>query len=162
MRGALAGLLLTLGGCSAAEVLDTTHSSAVIVGPAAIVYLINPAAGVVALAATAAAELMVPDGTEEHVREGKREVIDRLEDEDSTEPLPARLQRLKDELAAGEEAFAAFQERLSDVLFWASIIIGASMAFQLWHFWTGSRKSKALDDEWEWDDGGTDHTDQVG
>jgi hypothetical protein len=144
VRGALASLLLTLGGCSAAEVLDTTHSATVIVAPAAIVYLINPAAGVVALAATAAAELMVPDGTEEHIREARRDVVAKLEDADSTEPLPARLQKLKDELEAGESAFLTFREWLGDVLFWAAVVIGASVIFQLWHFWTGSRKSRAL------------------
>ena len=144
MRGALAGLLLTLGGCSAAEVLDTTHSATVIVGPAAIVYLINPAAGVVALAATAAAELFVPDGTDERVREARRDLVSKLEDPDSNEPLPARLQKLKDELEQGETAFMAFREWLGDILFWAAIIIGASVAFQLWHFWFGSRKSRTL------------------
>jgi len=144
VRGALAGLLLTLGGCSAAEVLDTTHSAAVIAGPAAIVYLINPAAGVVALAATAAAELLIPNGTEEHVREARRDVVATLEDENSTEPLPARLQRLKDEMEQGESAFLKFQEWLGDVLLWAAVIVSLSVAFQLWHYWYGSRKSRGL------------------
>ncbi len=144
MRGALASLLLILGGCSAADIQDGTHKAAVITVPTALAYLFNPWAAPVVLGATAAMEFLIPDGTEEHVREGKRELIDRLEDERSTEPLPARLQRIKDEVdAAGSlgKDLAAFLDR---VLVWGGLLVAGVVGFQLWHFWFGSLRSRAL------------------
>ena len=145
-RSVFSILLLTLlCGCSAAEILDTTHATSVIAAPAAVAYAINPVAGSLVLVTAAAAELFIPDGTEEHIREARRDILSKLEDPNSTEPLPARLQNLKDELEQGETAFTAFREWLSDILFWAAIIICASVAFQLWHFWFGSRKSNSIE-----------------
>ena len=113
-----------------------------IAAPTAVAYLFSPWAAPAVAVAVGVTELMVPDGTEEHVREGKREMIAKLEDEDSNEPLPARLQRPKDEVdAAGSlgKDLAAFLDRL---LIFGGLAVAAILLFQLWHYWTGSRRTK--------------------
>ncbi len=143
MRCALASLLLTLAcGCSAAEVLDTTHSAAVIATPAAVAYLVNPVAGILVLVASATTEMLIPDGTEEHIREARQDVVAQLEDPNSTEPLPARLQRLKDELDTSGLALKQITDLVDKAIIAAALIAAAIVGFQLYHYWKGSLVSR--------------------
>lgn len=148
MRAALL-LILLVGGCSQVTVKDTIHNLAVPTAAAIPAYLFFPLAGPVVFATTLAAELLIEDGTKEAVKEGQRDLIDILNEEGDTTPLPRRLERLKktaeDAEGLGERVSAAFDA----ALFWGALAVALIFGFQLWHYFTGSRVSRkiAADDD---------------
>ncbi len=149
MRAALLILPLLLGGCSQVTVKDTIHTLSVPTAAAIPAYMFVPIAAPVVFAVTLAAELLIEDGTTEAVKEGQRDLIDILNDEDNTTPLPRRLARLQktaeDAEGLGERIAAAFDA----ALFWGALAVALVFGFQLWHYFTGSRVSRkiAADDD---------------
>ena len=121
----LSWALLLLPSCEVADVLDTAHVGAVAVAPAALVYMINPAAGVICLVAATTAEVLVPNGEPERIREARRE---------------ARLGQAEDRANSAARAV----ERVAATSDWLKAGLLALGIFAVGHYFLGSRVSRAL------------------